>query len=469
MVVKKVFHRFWFILYDFLAAILAWNGFYYVRKIILEEKVDFSLEAIVNSLFIGVFWVVIYSMFGVYLNLYQKSRVREIFLVFLLAIPGTLILFFVLFLDDQGIIRYQNYYQTLGAYFSIHVFLAILSKALVLSYVKSLIKSKKIVFNTLIIGSNQRATETYQDLVNINNSLGLRFIGYLNVFEETKDLLKKENLRHFGDLTVLTKLVRRCYIEQIIIAIQPSEHEKIETILSIMEEHPTVKVNIIPDMYQVLLGAARINHLKGVPLIEIKQHLIPVWQQVLKRVFDIIFSTAVLIIGFPFYLFIAMMTKFSSQGPIFYLQERVGKGEQPFRIIKYRSMYTNSEQMGPSLSSDDDPRITPWGKFMRKTRLDELPQFFNVLKGDMSVVGPRPERQFFIDKITEHAPHYKQLLKVRPGITSLGQVKYGYAENVAEMVKRLKFDVLYLKNMSLAMDFRIILYTILIVFQGRGK
>ena len=174
---KKVFHRFWFILYDFLAAVLAWNGFYYVRKVILQEELSFSLEAIVNSLFIGVFWIVIYSMFGVYLNLYQKSRVREIFLVILLAIPGTLILFFVLFLDDEGIIRYQNYYQTLGAYFSIHVFLAILSKALVLSYVKTLIKKKKIVFNTLVIGSNQRATETYKDVVKINKSLGSRVMG----------------------------------------------------------------------------------------------------------------------------------------------------------------------------------------------------------------------------------------------------------------------------------------------------
>ncbi len=469
---KKAFHRFWFILYDFIAAVLAWNIFYFARKAILEESLHYNQEILLkllgNSVLIGLFWITLYSLFGIYLNLYQKSRVRELLLMFLLCIPGVLVIFFTLFLDDQGVNEYQDYYQTLGAYFGIQLFCASFSKALVLTYVKKLIKSKKISFNTLLIGSNQRAQETYQELVSINSSLGLRFIGYLHVFDITKNLLVND-LRHFGDLSVLRKLVRRCHIEQIIIAIEPSEHKKIETILSELEEFSHVKVNIIPDMYQVLLGSVKVNHLMGIPLIEIKQYLIPVWQKVLKRIFDIIFSSLALVFGFPLFTFVGIMTKFSSSGPIFYKQERIGAGEQPFKIIKFRSMYTDAEKMGPALSSDNDPRITPWGKFMRKTRLDELPQFVNVLKGDMSVVGPRPERQFFIDQIAARAPHYKQLLKVRPGITSLGQVKYGYAENVDEMVKRLEFDILYLDNISLAMDFRIILYTIVIVIQGRGK
>ncbi|MCL4142090.1 UNVERIFIED_CONTAM: hypothetical protein GTU68_046685 [Idotea baltica] len=158
-----------------------------------------------------------------------------------------------------------------------------------------------------------------------------------------------------------------------------------------------------------------------------------------------------------------------SKGPIFYSQERIGKQGQPFKILKFRTMHTDAEKAGPALSSDHDPRITKVGKWLRKLRLDELPQFWNVLIGEMSIVGPRPERQFFIDQIVKIAPHYRHLHKVRPGITSWGQVKYGYASNVTEMVQRLQFDILYLENMSLALDLKIILYTIIVIVEGRGK
>jgi lipopolysaccharide/colanic/teichoic acid biosynthesis glycosyltransferase len=171
----------------------------------------------------------------------------------------------------------------------------------------------------------------------------------------------------------------------------------------------------------------------------------------------------------PAYLMCIALVRLSSPGPAFYMQERVGKGGRPFRMIKFRSMFTDAEHAGPQLSSDNDPRITPFGRFMRKVRLDEIPQFYNVLKGDMSLVGPRPERQFFIDQIVLEAPHYRHLLKVKPGITSWGMVKYGYAENVPQMIRRMRYDLLYIENMSLLVDLKILIYTVLTVVQGRGK
>jgi lipopolysaccharide/colanic/teichoic acid biosynthesis glycosyltransferase len=194
------------------------------------------------------------------------------------------------------------------------------------------------------------------------------------------------------------------------------------------------------------------------------------WQQILKRLFDIIISIIAITILSPVYLITAIIVYSTSKGPIFYKQERIGYKGKPFYMHKFRSMYTDAESNGPMLSSGDkDPRITPFGRFMRKVRLDEIPQFYNVLKGTMSIVGPRPERQFFIDKIVLQAPEYRLLHRVKPGITSWGQVKYGYAETVDEMVERLKYDLIYLENLSLTTDIKILFYTIIIIIQGRGK
>jgi exopolysaccharide biosynthesis polyprenyl glycosylphosphotransferase len=207
----------------------------------------------------------------------------------------------------------------------------------------------------------------------------------------------------------------------------------------------------------------------GAPLIEVNPLIMPAWQFSVKRAMDIAVSGLALILLTPVYLLLAIGVKLSSPGPVFFTQERIGKHGRPFWIVKFRSMYCGAEQNGPQLSSSSDARITTFGRWMRKTRMDELPQFWNVLKGDMSLVGPRPERQHFIDAIMKVAPHYRHLHKVRPGITSWGQVKFGYAENVDQMVRRLKYDVLYIENMSIAMDLKILAYTILIVLKGDGK
>lgn len=211
-------------------------------------------------------------------------------------------------------------------------------------------------------------------------------------------------------------------------------------------------------------------HYADFPIVLInKGEAIDITTKLFKRSFDILFSLAVMIIGAPIFFLVAFLTKLSSKGPVFYKQERIGLNEKPFYIYKFRSMYTDAEKLGPQLASDADPRITPWGRFMRKTRLDEIPQFWNVLKGDMAIVGPRPERAHFIEQIVEKAPSYKKLLSIKPGITSIGQVNFGYAQTVDEMCERMLLDLQYLHEINFFSDVQIILKTVKVMFQGKGK
>ena len=230
-----------------------------------------------------------------------------------------------------------------------------------------------------------------------------------------------------------------------------------------------IKIKVVSDLILTHNYAQLINY-DNVPVLHIVAHPdISLKIRLLKRLFDVAFSTAIMVAGSPIFFIIYLVTKVSSKGPAFYRQERIGRNEKPFYIYKFRSMYVNAEDFGPQLSRDNDPRITKWGSIMRRTRLDELPQFFNVLKGEMSVVGPRPERQHFIEKIVEKTPHYKKLLRVKPGITSIGQVHYGYAENIDQMCTRMRYDLLYLQNISLNSDLDIIYKTVKVMWQGKGK
>jgi len=274
-------------------------------------------------------------------------------------------------------------------------------------------------------------------------------------------------LPHLGNLDNIRNILQENKVEEVILAIETSEYDMINWIINKLID-ANVVIKALPSMYDILTGRVRISSILGTPLISVSPNLMPVWQANVKSLLDFLVAFLSLTITLPISLFLMAGIKLTSRGPVFYSHERIGRYGKPFIIYKFRSMYFEAEKNGPELSSRNDDRITPFGRFMRKSRLDEIPNFLNVLLGDMSLVGPRPERKHFIDLIIRQAPHYLQLLKVKPGITSWGQVRYGYAENVDQMIERLKYDLIYLDNMSLYVDFKILIYTVLTIIKRKG-
>ncbi|MDQ3051355.1 MAG: sugar transferase [Bacteroidota bacterium] len=459
-----------YIIGDFMAASIAWALFYMYRKLYIEL---IAFENIVpdSKFFLGVtliplLWISVYAFTGTYTDIFRKSRLREFGQTIYISVIGVLVIFFTLLLDDT-ILSYKTYYSTFFALLFLHFFATAIIRITLTTITGRKIKTRQIGFNTLLIGSNRKALKLYNELESAEQSQGNIFKGFIHVDHNNGHLLEGI-LPHAGSLNELKKIIEELNIEEVIIAIESSEHENIGKIINILEDTPVI-VKIIPDMYDILSGSVKMNGIFGAPLIEISPDLMPVWQQTVKRLLDIVVSLFLLMLLSPIFVVVSLIIVISSWGPIFFVQERIGLHGVPFNIYKFRSMFVGAEKDTPMLSSENDNRITPFGKFMRKIRLDEIPQFYNVLIGDMSLVGPRPERQFFIDQIMPIAPHYRHLHKVKPGITSWGQVKFGYAENVDEMVERLKFDVIYIENMSLALDLKIIIYTIRTILQRSGK
>ena len=454
-----------FLVSDYLSALVSWALFFFFRKTLIENQAfEMDTNFWLGIALIPLFWMLLYFLQGTYIEIRRMFRLKLLNLTITISVLGSLIIFFSIILDDQ-VRSYEGYYWNLLILFLVHFCATFGPRLLINTILVHTIRRPNNGFKTVIIGGTEKAVDILEEIKknvkNVNT-----FIGYVNMNGNDRQLDGKlPYLGHFDDLE---EVLRGLEIDEYIIAIESSEHNKLMQIL-LKIDNGVARIKTLPDTYVILSGSVKMTNIYGALLLDVLSDAMPFWQKVLKRVIDLSMSFVALILLTPFYLFSAVAVKLSSPGPIFFLQDRIGKDGRVFKIFKFRTMYVDSEKNGPQLSSANDPRITSIGSFMRKTRLDEFPQFFNVLLGQMSIVGPRPERKFYIDQIAKIEPQYNQLTKVRPGITSWGQVKFGYAENVDQMLQRMKFDLLYLKNRSISLDIKIMLHTLLIVIRAEGK
>jgi exopolysaccharide biosynthesis polyprenyl glycosylphosphotransferase len=320
---------------------------------------------------------------------------------------------------------------------------------------------------TLIVGWGPKARELF-DKVSRFPALGYRVLGFVETRREDGDAAPQREVPILGEVNRLAQLIAAERIEEVLIALEEEDHSSLMQIIA-QTDGAAVQLKIVPDLYSIITGQARTNQIYGFPLIEILPQYMPAWERRLKRAIDIGVSLIILLGALPVLVLVSIAIRLDTPGPVLYRQQRVGRNGKNFVIVKFRSMVHGAEKMtGPVWAGKDDPRITRVGRIIRKLRIDEIPQFINVLRGEMSLVGPRPERPFFVEKLKQEIPLYSRRLKVQPGITGWAQIKGDYDQSLDDVKQKLQYDLFYLENMSLRMDFKILLHTVYVMLAGRG-
>ena len=418
-----------YVFIDILSSLLVWGCFLIFRWLVYDGRV-FSIDSVLVPMFnfytplltypIGC--LVIYYLSGYYLRPLRKPYLRELRRTFVSALIISFGAFFIFIIDDP-VTQYERYFTSLLVLFA-------------LQFLGSYIPRWLVTYISHKLDNDTPRTYTIHTMKEVEQFEQAHAVEpYDEVILDFKSKTKENDI-----YTLINRLYPR-----------------------------NVEISVVPSLYDMLTGAAMIDEVSDQPLIHITEHKMSDTELCIKRAFDIIVSAAMLVLLSPLYLILTLLVWYSSKGPVFYRQERIGLHGLPFEIIKFRTMCVHAESEIPQLSADNDPRITKVGKWMRKYRLDELPQFWNILRGDMSIVGPRPERRYFINQIEEKAPYYCMIYKIRPGLTSWGPIKVGYTDTLDKMIRRLNYDIVYIENMSLTLDIKIMFHTIGVIFNGKGQ
>ena len=463
---KKLILKYLF--YDVLAALLVWFAFVIFRKIINDIQIIDNFEVLLPSryylftlIFFPFYCVFVHYLTGFYINILDKPKISLLLTTFVSSLIISITVFFALKIRDV-IISFEYFYYSLFVLFLQIFIITYIFRRLIYNQVQHNFKTKKWTLNTIIIGDGQNAQIIAQDIE--KHTFQYTFTGFVSTYKKSK--INEEKL--LGSFYDIESIINKYDIKEVIVALDSDINDaSLFKIINQLYKY-NVEIRFTPRLYEILTGSARISTLGINPLVSITQLNMANWEVCVKRVFDIVSSFLALMILSPFFIYFAIRIKRDSKGPVFFVQERIGQYGRPFNMVKFRTMYVNSENGTPQLSSAFDDRITPFGRILRKYRIDELPQFWNVLIGDMSLVGPRPERQFYIDQIIKEAPYYCLLYKIRPGLTSWGPIKIGYSDTIEKMIERLNYDVIYIENMSLFNDLKILVLTIEIIFKGKG-
>ena len=451
---------------DFLTINIAWFLFYYFRVesgifvLIAEPALYLTMGAVY------LYWLLIFTFVGMYRTWFASSRFDEMALLFKATFVGIFILFFLILYDDATHNVVSSNRFLIIIYWMFLLFFVGSGRIILRSIQRRLLIKGIGRKNALMVGFNNKAFEMHNTIESYKG-LGLDIKAYLAV--KSENIGKMYNgIKVIDTVHNIKEVISNNNFSEIILALDKNEGDIMLEVVAACDSS-NVSIKIIPDLYEIISGQARTSQLYGFPLIDIMPQLMPEWEKKLKRLMDILISIILLIVSSPIILLTSIAIKIDSNGPVFYKQERSGMNEKIFKIIKFRSMRIDAEKdSGPVWSTKDDPRITRVGKFIRKVRIDEIPQMVNVLKGEMSLVGPRPERPFFVEQLSKEIPFYKRRLKVRPGVTGWAQVKHKYDENVEDVKEKLRYDLFYIENMSLSNDFKILFRTVFVVLFGQG-